>query len=194
MVENDVEISKDDLNFENDVKIHVPKQLKAYILTEKLHLLNDIELLGKMTDYDSIIEWHGKTIEWKNGKSFGDKLPLEIYWDIDLHFPGCLSQAKADYIIFVKKCDGGKYLYDIYCMNFKKLVEWWWDSGKAKHLAQYQKINKATYDPIKKRRHRSSWYPVIINKIPKEVLFERVTNFDATGLFKLKDGSLSNYL
>jgi len=189
MVEyNQTKIKETDRDYLEDIKIQVPYELKMYILADMLKLYIDNELKEGLHLRDGIFKLKDVSVEFKYGTRWdGGKLPLEIYHDIDSKFPGNLSKANADTMIIIKKYKDNPMDLDIFIMDYKKLVEWWWTKENYKTYEPYQIKNKPSYNKEKNIRWRSSFYPFIVNRFPQGIITAQKKFFNTSFLYKKND-------
>jgi len=181
--------NENDGDYREDLKIEVPYELKKYIIAEMLELYIDNETINQLHQRDGRFQLKDISIEFKNGWRFTNgKLPFEIYVDFPTCLAGNLSEANADLIIFVKKYKDNPKDVDIFIMDYKKLVKWWWEDGVYKEYEPYQIKNKhPTYDKERNMRWHSSFYPVIINRIPSEIILKQKRFFNTSFLYNKND-------
>ena len=132
---------------------------------------NAVEQDKEAYEYDLSCELKDGTIlkiEFKNrriGNVYED-IALEVYHNCDDKFGGCvfnLINNKVDYYIYTwhEKPKRGYIIFDA-----QKLAEWWKEAFKD----YPQRINKPTYNSDGTFRNKSSWCPVPIKDIPKEII------------------------
>lgn len=179
-----------ELNYRNDLKIQAPPELKLFILAKMLNLYVDDENSEEVHKRDGYFKIGDVSVEFKYGNKTYDCLSLEVWHDTSTKFPGCISEAKADYIIFIKKERKNTNYCDILVMDYKKLVKWWWEEKNWKNFNL--KLNKPTYDPKRNKRWISSHCFVKYHKIPPEIIISQKRQFNISFLLK-KKGDLTEW-
>ncbi len=138
------------------------------------------------------------SIEWKyqkknkNSVAKNDTLILEVYHDADTKWGGWCQQATSDCICFVRKDTLNDGLVDIYVLNYPMLVEWWCSKEiKEKYWGMAIKNDITTVNGIP--HHRSSFLPMKVDAIPKEIIIADKRRFDTSVLFKSPRNKLTGW-
>lgn len=145
-----------------------------------------VEQEEKLDYHDYICELNdGKKlkIEFKNRRegAYWNDIALEIYHDYKTKYGGCvfnLIKNEIDYYIYVWH---GKQKECYIILKAKGLEEWW----RENYLKYPQRINKETWKNGK-FRNQSSWTPVPIKDIPKEIIYKHQTFIDLNDFWNTK--------